>query len=72
METKRDIVLEQIDLQEQMQVAGFNVVECGNCGSILIHKTDDEETIDCYCGTMDKSDCPDYYYRGMENNQEWN
>ena len=45
---------------------------CGNCGSILLHEMADE-TIECLCGhEMDLSDCPDLFYSGMENNEEFN
>jgi hypothetical protein len=69
--TKREVVLNQIHLQEKLQQAGFNIVECGNCGTVLIHKTGDETT-HCFCGEeMDLCDCSDLYYSGMENNKEF-
>lgn len=72
MKTSKEIVLRQIELQEKIQSIGFNVVECGNCGTVLLHERGDEE-IDCFCGhTMDLSDCPDLYYNGIENNAEFN
>ena len=72
--TKRDKVIKQIRLQEQIQSCGFNIVECGNCGSTVLHELDDKDNIDCpYCDTeMAKSDCPDYLYEGIENNEEFN
>ena len=33
-----EIVERQIELQEKIQNAGFNIVECGNCGTVLLHK----------------------------------
>lgn len=72
MKTKRQIVEHQIYLQEKIQSLGFNIVECGHCGTVLLHECGDEE-IDCFCGhTMALSDCPDLYYSGMETNQEFN
>jgi len=76
MKTKREIAIEQIRLQEEIQGAGFNIVECGHCGCTLIHRTrsiDDEDySIDCLCGqNMDLSDCPDLWYEGIQNNQEF-
>jgi hypothetical protein len=69
MTNKRDIVIGQIALQEKMQSLGINLVTCGHCGTVLLHKTK-EEKIDCFCGrVMSLSDCPDYWYRGMENNE---
>jgi hypothetical protein len=71
-ENKRDIAIRQIELQEKIQASGINIVTCGNCGNALLHEITDE-TIDCFCGlTMDLSDCPDLYYNGMENNNEFN
>lgn len=72
MKTKKQIAIEQINLQHAMQFAGFNLVTCGNCGALLIHKTNDEKHIDCFCGRkMELSDCPDYWYEGCEENEEF-
>ena len=72
MTNKRDIAIRQIELQEKIQASGFNVVTCGHCGGVMLHETKDE-SLDCLCGsTMDLSDCPDYWYRGVENNYEFN
>lgn len=71
MKTKQQIVLKQIELQEEIQSAGFNIVECGNCGSVLLHRVG-KEKVNCFCGKkMALSDCPDLYYDGMENNSEF-
>lgn len=64
-------ILKQIELQNRIKkLAKVNIVTCGNCGSIMLHELDDNE-IDCpYCNRiMDVSDCPDYLYDGMENNE---
>lgn len=72
MKTKRQVVERQIELQEKIQSTGFNIVECGNCGTVLLHELG-EESLDCFCGhTMALSDCPDLYYSGMESNAEFN
>lgn len=72
MKTKRQIIVQQIELQEKIQSAGFNIVECGNCGVVLLHELG-KDNIDCFCGNkMALSDCPDLYYDGMENNAEFN
>jgi hypothetical protein len=72
MKTNREIVENQIKLQEEIQSAGFNVVECGNCGVVLLHRTG-ENFIECFCQhEMDLSDCPDLYYQNQENNAEFN
>ena len=55
-----------------MQSAGFNVVTCGDCGSVLFHRLDVKETISCFCGReMALSDCPDYWYEGLELSDEF-
>lgn len=64
MENRKLIVERQVELQSKLQSAGFNIVECGSCGSVLLHEVGEDE-IDCYCGVMDISDCPDLYYDGM-------
>ncbi len=72
MTSNRQIIEHQIRLQEKIQSVGFNVVECGNCETVLLHELGDEK-IDCFCGSrMDLSDCPDLFYSGMENNEEFN
>lgn len=72
MKTKREIAENQIRLQEEIQSAGVNLVTCGNCGSILLHDLKDE-TIECFCGSeMDLHDCPDYWYEGVQEHEEFN
>ena len=70
MKTQQQKFQEQIDLQEKIQSAGFNIVNCGNCGSILLHELDLKENIDCpYCETeMELHDCPDFLYNGLTLN----
>lgn len=71
MKTKIQIAENQIKLQSKMQSAGFNLVTCGNCGSILLHEIGDNH-IDCFCGReMNLSDCPDYWYEGLELSEEF-
>ena len=75
MKTKKQIALEQIQIQSDMQSAGFNIVTCGSCGSILLHLIrgiNESNLIDCFCGqTMSLSDCPDYWYEGLELSKEF-
>jgi formylmethanofuran dehydrogenase subunit E len=68
--TPKEFAINQIELQHEIQKAGFNIVTCGNCGSIVLHRTN-ETIIKCFCGDMDASDCPDYWYTGCENNEEF-
>ncbi len=69
---KRDLILEQIRLQENIKNGGVNLVTCGNCGAVILHATD-KETITCYdCESeMDLSDCSDMFYSGMENESKF-
>lgn len=73
MKTKRQIAEDQIRIQEAMQSAGFNLVTCGNCGSILLHEIEvEDDSIDCFCGReMATSDCPDYWHEGCQDNAEF-
>jgi DNA-directed RNA polymerase subunit RPC12/RpoP len=82
MKTIREKVLEQIDLQEELQrVAGINIVNCGSCGSTLLHRIVpmamdtpiEEYDITCpYCNfTSEPCDFPDFLYSGMENSAEF-
>lgn len=69
MKTKRDLVINQLELvQEVISKTNINIVTCGNCGSVILHKLEDD-TITCYdCKSeMYLSDCPDLFYSGMEN-----
>lgn len=71
--TKEEKVKEQINLQSQIQNAGFNIINCGHCGSVVLHELNEEESIDCpYCDTvLDLSDCPDFLYEGLELSEEF-
>lgn len=80
--TIREKVLEQIDLIEEVQrVAGINVVNCGSCGSVLLHRIvpltmdtpSEEYDITCpYCDfTSEPCDFPDFLYSGIENSAEF-
>jgi hypothetical protein len=72
MNIKRKVAEQQIKLQSKMQNAGFNIVNCGNCGTLLIHEVNDDEHIECFCGeTMALCDCPDYWYEGLELSEEF-
>jgi hypothetical protein len=71
---KRDLVLKQIELQEDIQrLANINIVTCGHCGTVLLHKLNEEVVcFSCKNTFKDPSDCPDYWYTGCENNEEFN
>lgn len=72
---KRNLVIRQLELMDEIRVlSGINIVTCGNCGSVILHKTNLEETVSCHdCGRdMDLSDCPDLFYTGMEESKIYN
>lgn len=74
MKSKRELAEEQIRLQHKVQgLANVNIVNCGNCGTILLHEMNDDD-IECFgCGlTMAQHDCPDYWYENCQNDQEFN
>lgn len=73
MRTKQQKIEQQIELQHKIQSVGYNIVNCGNCGSIILHECDDKDDIDCpYCGRiMAKSDCSDFLYTGLELSTEF-
>lgn len=82
MKTIREKVLEQIALAEEIQkVAGINIVNCGNCGEVLLHRIVpmemdtpiEEYDITCpYCDfKSEPCDFPDFLYSGMENSAEF-
>jgi hypothetical protein len=72
MKTIREKVLEQIKLAEEIQkVAGINIVNCGNCGEVLLHRITEDEDIECpYCDfKSEPCNFPDFLYSGMETSE---
>ena len=75
--TKKERLRQQTELQYEMQKAGLNLVDCGNCGSTLIHETmtrvGDMYDITCpYCGyTSEPCDFPDHFHEGFESQQNF-
>ena len=70
MKSKRDLVIEQLTLMDDIRVkANINIVTCGHCGSVILHERNLEGTLTCYdCKSeMDLSDCPDLFYTGIES-----
>lgn len=67
---KEEKVKRQIELQNKIQSAGYNIVNCCDCGSIVLHECNEEDLIDYpYCDKIvAKHDCPDYLYEGLELN----
>ena len=74
MKTRRDLAQEQLDIMNEVRrLSSINMVTCGHCGTILLHKMS-EESIVCFgCHKeMDLSDCTDYWYDGCIENNEFN
>jgi len=63
IELTERLLKEQLEYQEDIQHSGYNIVTCGHCGSILIHKMK-VKNIHCFSclRNMDTSDCPDLNY----------
>ena len=75
MKSKRGLVIDQLALMDDIRAkANINIVTCGNCGNVILHERDLEDTITCYgCKSeMDISDCPDLFYTGIEDSAVFN
>ena len=60
-------ILEQVGFQLRMQENGLNLVTCGECGSVFIHETKEEQLVCPFCKSeLDKCNAGDYFYKGME------
>jgi len=61
-----EFLQKQIELQEEIQKQGINLISCSHCDTILFHKT---ETIEFNCWACNHklypNDCEDFYYTGM-------
>ena len=74
MATRREIASEQLSLMNEIrEKANINIVECGNCEQVLLHKRDSVDTIKCFSclEDIDKSDCGDLWYNGCIDNLEF-
>ena len=73
MRTRRELAEEQIRLQLEVNASSnINIVNCGNCGTVLLHDRNNTKIQCAGCGeTMDVSDCPDLWYEGCQNNAEF-
>ncbi len=75
MKTKQEKILEQISLMEVIRdKANINIVTCGNCGSVMLHESEDEE-IECpYCSfNSEPCDFPDLIHAHMQvvDQEQW-
>jgi predicted RNA-binding Zn-ribbon protein involved in translation (DUF1610 family) len=59
--SKKEKRLEQYDLQQEViKKSGINIVTCGNCGSVVLHRLSDEEIQCPDCGfESEPCDFPD-------------
>ena len=66
----RKLIEQQVQLMDKMRrYARINLVNCGSCGSVLLHKRKAKDVTCPYCEfTSDQSDFPDFIYDGMINN----
>ena len=62
------LLVEQVTLMEEIRTkAGINIVTCGHCGTVILHRQSDT-TIECYSAECkdneekDVCDCPDLFY----------
>ena len=64
---KKSKVRDQIYLQQEIQqTAKINIVNCGRCGAVVLHKIEEEEITCPYCEfKSEPCDFPDYLYEGM-------
>ena len=70
---RKEKLARQSDLQWRIQRdAKVNIVNCGSCGSVLLHEIN-EEDIECpFCGfESEPGDFPDYFYDGFEGSGEF-
>lgn len=69
MKSKRTLVIEQLHLMDEIRAkANINIVTCGNCGTVFLHKEDNLE-LTCFDCKFSSEPCdhPDLFYSGMED-----
>jgi len=57
-------MISQLNILKEIQSIGYNVVTCGSCGDVVLHRLlNNVDTIDCpHCNTtMELCDMPDLY-----------
>ena len=70
--TKKERLRQQTELQYEMQKAGLNLVDCGNCGATSLQELDEDDHTCPFCGFEgDPSDFPDHFYEGFEESAEF-
>lgn len=62
----------QEDYQLEMQALGFNLVDCGSCGSTFLHRTRHEELECPFCDfRSEPCDFPDHFHVGFSESAEF-
>ena len=70
--TKKQRLREQTHMQQIMQGAGLNLVDCGNCGSTFLHDYIEDDITCPFCEyTSEPCDFPDHFYEGFEESAEF-
>jgi uncharacterized CHY-type Zn-finger protein len=66
---KNNLITYQIELMEDIRAkANINIVNCGNCGSVMLHESNATELTCPYCDyNGDICDFPDFIYNGIDN-----
>lgn len=64
----------QLTLMNEVRVnANINIVNCGHCDTLLLHKRKEESIVCWGClRDMNLSDCIDLWYEGCLENEEFN
>jgi len=61
----------QIELQEEIQKHGINLISCSHCDTILFHRTEATELTCWGCKeNIYPNECGDYYYNGMPETEQ--
>lgn len=57
-----EIYFKQKQLQQELQLLGYNIVSCGSCGNVFLHRTPTEEIQCPHCTLVgEPCDFPDLY-----------
>ena len=63
----------QEEYTQEIQGAGFNLVNCGSCGSPFLHRTQHEEVECPFCDyRSEPCDFPDHFHEGFADSAEFN